>query len=77
VIAVSHLLLPQVRDFLSQPVILLLQAINLFVQWLDTVLGACAELFDDLEDTPQAQHDDERAEFLEHAFEYDIDDEAC
>jgi len=53
-----------------------LQLLNPLLQFLNLVVGARAELLNDLEDTPQTAHHDQRADLFDYAVEEDIDNEA-
>lgn len=64
-------------QLLPQIPILHLQLSDPVGQGIDLLFGTDAELLDDLEHTPQTQHDDQGADFCQHAAQTDVDYEAC
>lgn len=68
------LLLLQLR---SQIPILRLELLNLELESSHLLLGTNAELLNNLKEAPEAQDDDQRGHFLEHAVEENVCDEAC
>lgn len=63
-------LLPNIIIFLPQHVDMLIQSTLL-------IIGFSAELFDDLEHTPETQHYDQRPGFFQRPSKENIDDKSC
>lgn len=55
--------------------ILLRQSLHLLCQDIHLIRGPGAELFNNLENTPQTKNDDDRPSLFQHTFETHVDDE--
>ena len=62
----------QLFNLSFQLVVFLLDIFKSFLQGLHLLLSAGAELLNDLENTPETQHNNKRSNFLERTFQHDV-----